>query len=892
MFEQTLPLEARRLKPAKRYSAMPTLRFLPRLRRLLAQTLCVLMLTALFAPAVYAGNGKKFFKEGQKFEVAKQWEKAAEQYAQAVNEDPANIEFQLCLQRALTNASIQAMKEGKLLEENSDFEGAYHAYRKAFNYDRTNELALAKMKEMLKKQGIEPNARGEATPFQRTAESKKSTPQMSTGSKYNLDTNFNDQPLKAIIEALAAKLRFNIIYESQAAQSLPSRKFSLNVRNMSAAKALEITFDANSLQFFPVDTRTLLVMTRNPNSPLAQKYEDSNVKAFYVRNAKLEEVKTVLNLLGPGMAQQVQAVPQANMLLVRASSENLKIIERMVAMVDRPQAEVLMDVNIYEINQGDLLKIGNQFATVTDTNPLGLDAFGGIGQRLPAGAILPSLGGPLGGALNLGLALPATTFSFLQNKSKAKLLATTQVRAFEGNEATVNIGDSIPIQVGNSNFNNTPGTGTGNNNNQPIYLGGYNQVQYRDVGLNISIKPRITEDVVQMEMKIESSSLGATNASTVLTPPINQRKINGVARVRDGETALTASVVRRQEATGTSGIPVLSLIPIVGRLFATPKQDKQATNIVITVTPHILRGGAVTDEELKAQFGPLDTVIGPSGLGFGRYLSLDEIVAIADAKEVSDAGVTETPVSGNKPKTDAPAMPPNISPTSNPIGTVPTVPASAPKTSPADGVVRPQAGSGKSDGGSEGIIGDGQQPVSLLPSSNGVTFNPTIPAGGSTTPTTPSAGGAAPVRVNPVPALLSVTPTARPQVGQTISVAAIVSGYSAKISAASVFLHYNPAVLRVVGVRDGGLLSPGNFQSGDNGGQVFANILLNGNPNGVPAAGQLAIFDFQVIAAGSADIRMEVIELRDPSNQFIAAIPSPAPQILAVAPQTAKREER
>lgn len=843
------------------------------------------MLTVLFAPAVYAGNGKKFFKEGQKFEVAKQWEKAAEQYAQAVNEDPANIEYNMCLQRALTNASIQAMKEGRLLEENSDFEGAYHAYRKAFNYDRTNELALAKMKEMLKKQGVEPNARGEATPFQRTAEKK--TPQASTGTRYNIDTAFNDQPLKGIIDSLAAKLRFNIIYETQAAQSMPSRKFSLNVKNMSAAKALEITFDANSLQFFPVDARTLLVMTRNPNSPLAQKYEDSNVKAFYVRNAKLEEVKTVLNLLGPGMAQQVQAVPQANMLLVRASSENLKIIERMVAMVDRPQAEVLMDVNIYEINQGDLLKIGNQFATVTDTNPLGLDAFGGIGPRVPANAVLPSLGGPLGGALNLGLALPSSTFSFLQSKNKAKLLATTQVRAFEGNEATVNIGDSIPIQVGNSNFNNTPGTG---GNNQPILVGGFNQVQYRDVGLNISIKPRITEDVVQMEMKIESSSLGATTASTVLTPPINQRKINGVARVRDGETALTASVVRRQEATGTRGIPVISMIPIIGRLFATPQQDKQATNIVITVTPHILRGGAVTDEELKAQFGPLDTVIGPGGLGYGRYLSLDEIVAIADAKEVSDAGVTETPVSGTKPKSDAPTLPPNMSPTSNPIGNVPTVPASAPKTS--DGIVRPQAGNGKSDEAGDGIIGDGQQPVSLLPSSNGVTFNPTVPSGNSGAPTTPATGGGNPVRVNPVPALLSVTPTARPQVGQTISVAAIVSGYSAKISAASVFLRYNPAVLRVVGVRDGGLLSPGNFQSGDNGGQVFANVLLNGNPNGVPAAGQIAIFDFQVIAPGPAEIRMDVIELRDPNNQFISSIPSPAPQILAVAPQTAKREER
>jgi general secretion pathway protein D len=863
------------------------------------------MLTVMFAPAVYAGNGKKFFKEGQKFEVAKQWEKAVEQYAQALSEDPGNIEYQMCYQRALTNASIQAMKEGKVLEASGDLEGAYYAFSKAFKYDPTNEIALAKMKEMLKKQGIESNVRGEASPFQRTAETKKPATPASTGPKYIIRQNFNTQPLEYIIQSLSEKLRFNIIYESNTLTSLPSRKYAISVKDISAAKALELVLDANNMQFFQVDTRTLLVMNRNPSAQLAQKYDDSNVKAFYIRNAKLEEVKTVLNLLGPGMAQQVQSVPQSNMLLVRASSENLKIIERMVMMVDRPQAEVLMDVNIYEINQGDLLQIGNQFNT---GDGLSLGQFGGFGRGpsslVPPGTIgkastvtgLPGLGTLLGGAAQIGLGLPQSTFSLLQSKNKAKLLATTQVRAFEGNEATVNIGDSIPIQIGNSNFNNT--TGTGNNTTQPVFLGGFNQVQYRDVGLNISIKPRITDDIVQMEMKIESSSLGATTTATQLTPPINQRKINGVARVKDGETALTASVVRRQEATGTSGIPVLSLIPIVGRLFATPKQDKQATNIVITVTPHILRGGALTEEELKAQFGPLDTVIGPSGLGYGRYLSIDEIVALADAKELSDAGVnSETPVSGGpKPKTDAPALPPTVTPTSNPIGSVPTVPASAPRnTSPTDGIVRPESG-GKSEGMSESAINpaDGQQPVSLLPSgSGGGSFNPT-PGNTSGTPSNPSTGGgaAAAPRTNPVPAILSVTPTARPQVGQTISVSAIVSSYAAKISSAAIYLHYNPAVLKVVGVRDGGLLSPGNFQSGDNGGQVFATALLVGNPNGISATGQVAIFDFQVIAPGPADIRMEVIELRGVDNQFIAAIPSPAPQILAVAPQTAKREER
>ncbi len=883
---------------------MPTLRSVPRFRRLLSQTLCVLMLTVMFAPAVYAGNGKKFFKAGEKFEIAKQWDKAAEQYAQALNEDPGNIEYQLRLQRALTNASILSVARGKQLEEQGDFEGAYHAYREGYSFDRTNEIALSKMKEMLKRQGIEANPRGEAVPFQRTAESKKPALPTSTGTRYNQDYTFYNQPLETIITNLCAKLRFNTIFERNTAQTIKSMNFTLNVKNISAAKALDLVLDANNLQFYKVDTRTFLIMTRNPSSPLAQKYDDSNVKTFYIRNAKLEEVKGVLNILGPGMAQQVQTIPQANMLVVRASAENLNIIERIVMMVDRPQAEVLMDVNIYEITQGDLLQIGNQF----DTSGVGLGSFGGIGRSpaslTPPGTIgkatssgFSSLGGLYGGALNLGLALPASTFSFLQSKNKAKLLAQTQVRAFEGNEASVNIGSSIPIQIGNSNpTQQQPGTGVGQ---QPIFLGGgFNQVQYRDVGLNISIKPRITDDVVQMEMNIESSSLGATASASQqnLTPPISQRKVKGVARVRDGETALTASVMRQNESNGVSGIPVLSFIPIIGRFFATPNQSKDATHIVITVTPHILRGGAITEEELKAQFGPLDTVIGPSGLQYGRFLSVDEIVAQADAAELREAAtLMENPVSnGPKPKVDAPGM--NVSPTSTPSnGTVPTIPASVPKSNNpgGDGIVRPDNGkSGGNDTATD--VSDGQS-VSLLPTTGGGgggVFNP------GTAPTTPAppTGSTPPAntnpRQNPVPALLSVTPTARPQVGQTITVAAIVSGYSSRISAASVFLHYNPAVLKVVGIRDGGLLSPGSFQSGDNGGQVFANVLLNNNPNGVPAAGQIAVFDFQVIAPGQADLRLDIIELRGTDNQFVAAVPNPAPLIVAFLPQTSKREER
>lgn len=886
----------------------PTSKLASRLRRAAALGLSTALLTVSMSPVVWAGNGKKYFKEGLKYEVVKQWDKAAELFAQALQEEPANVEYQLHLQRALFNASVLCAARARQMEEQGDYEGAYHAYREAYRYDQTNEVAFAKMKEMLKKQGIEATPTGEPSPYQRTAaeiaeaETRKAAELAAARQRYiGRWQGFINQPIETIIRTLCDKMRLNVVFESTTLQQMGNTRFTLDIKqDMTAGKALELVLDANGFQYFRVDTRTILIVKRGlgqfPNGgSLAQKYEDSLVKPFYIKNAKLEDVKQMLTLLGPAMAQQVVSVPQSNMLLVRSSGENLKIIERMINTVDRPQAEVVMDVNIYEVTQQEALQLGNQLATQPPTvsstdggtavrlTPPSAANLGGIGQ----GPLLrpASPAGVFSNTLGFGLGLPPSTITALQSRGLGRLISQVQVRAFEDKEGKVNIGQSVPIQIGNP-FPTVPGQP-----NPPgqIFFPGFNQVQYRDVGLNISVKPHITDDIVQMDIAIETSTVPPDAGGANLTPTISQRKVSGVARVRDGYTALAASVMRMDDTDSRTGLPIISFIPVIGRLFSTPSRNKQATHIVITITPHIVRGGAVTEEELKTAFGPLDVSVGVGGLSYGRFLTIDEIVAEADREEMREANqLRETPVTSQpseKPLGAPAAAPPvgdgggrfTISAPAT-AATPPTAPAAAPgvlsrtENGSFGGTIQMQPESGVVQAGVAGAA-----PVTATPTTATTaaqpTFNPNDP--NSPVPLRPSSGG-------PVRSLLMVSPSLRPVVGQMISVSVILNSEATNISAASIFLHYNQAVLKLVGIRDGGVLAPGSFQTGDNGGQAFATALVSSGMNGGrPANGPVAVFDFQVIAPGNADVRLDVIDLRGLTNELIPVIPSPAPPVIA-----------
>jgi general secretion pathway protein D len=295
--------------------------------------------------------------------------------------------------------------------------------------------------------------------------------------------------------------------------------------------------------------------------------------------------------------------PTTNSITVRDTPENIRIISSLLKGIDKDRAEVVMDVSIYEISRSDLLQIGNQLGSQTSLGNLGGLQSGsfllGGGRQLAgaaAGSVLPLSTG-------VGLLIPSSTISLFQSKSNTRLLFSTQVHAFDDEKSSTRVGSKVPVQTASVYNGLVSPTTNGQNNgatgavaNNIFGAGGYPVIQYEDVGLNLDFKPKVYPNKdVQVSMTIESKDEAA--GPDPLTPIFTQRKIDGVARIPDGKTMLIASIAQNRQTDGRQGLPLVGLVPILGRLFTTPTKNNSQSDIVITMTPRVLRAPEILPED-------------------------------------------------------------------------------------------------------------------------------------------------------------------------------------------------------------------------------------------------------------------------------------------------------
>lgn len=845
----------------------------------------LILIFGLTSSMVWASGGSKYFKKAQKYEVAEQWDLAAEQYALALNEEPGNTEYKLYLIRSLTKASSMCMERGKILAEQQDYEGAYQAYRQAYSYDNTNELAVARMRDMLKKQGVsmdKTNLPGDdGAAIRPTSEQSQKTviaPHKFPVGKYE----FRDVSVQNIIRSLAGQSNLNVLFEDGIAKLVETKKTNFDIKGVSAPKAMELFLNIQKLGFALVDRRTIIIFPEALAN--RQKYEELSIKTFYVKNTVLEDAKMAIQtMIGPTM--KMVALKQLNALVVRDTPENLKLVEAMLHTVDKAQSEVVMDVNLYEVDDTAALQIGNQLNISPGDKKAGLDGgLGGFGQNALRGAIATggAFGAPFGGAI----AAPPSVISFLQSKSKSKLVASVQLRAFENEAATVNLGSRVPVSTatlpsGGTIVNNTPttgtGTGTGTGTTQTVQPQfntglGFQQFQYVDVGLNIELTPNVVNGYVQMKMNIESTGVDQAATNNVGgNPTFTQRKVKSVARIKESETGIVTSVMRMDKSDGRAGVPFISFLPIIGRLVSTPKQSSMATNVVVTITPHVLRTPDVTEEDKNLTIGPNGTVN-----SFGVTVSLEDLINRADQadfeEQLSNKEATTPPQNQNQATPANPNNGTTIVPTgirgNVPIpggltGTVPSNPPVNPTKQPGD-VSQKAPNPGPSE--------------ATLPKAP----NPTPTPEPAPVPQ-PAIGDQSPAQVNVFVRVLNP----QVQVGQTGLIALILASNSpnALVSAANFTLRFNPNTIKITSVHDGGLMGQGGQQVDFNNSQAGDFVTINASRisgTGVATNGQFALIYFEGVGEGNADLSLSDSNLISPSGQQLTGIPTTSTiQVLA-----------
>ncbi|HSK62514.1 MAG TPA: secretin N-terminal domain-containing protein, partial [Pyrinomonadaceae bacterium] len=684
----------------------------------------VLALSLLSLPmTAFAKKGEKNFKRGMQYERAQQWDKAAQEFTLAVAADPSNMEYQLHFRRASFNASQTYMQQGRSLAERGDYVGAYNAFRQAYGYDAVNELAVSEMERMLRLQAVKEGRSPSSGSDNGNGNGVRGTGDVPDGGTM---TPANGQAqeflspreqqlriinytgdLKALIRSLAEQLSLNVIFDRQSFTQ--SRPIDINLKDVTTAQALDYVFLQEGLFFQKLSRRTILVadQARRPQ------YQQLVLRTFYLSNMKPADARTLVQQAIPPSVGRPQTIvvpdDATNSLTVRDTAENVRLIGELLKSVDKDRAEVVMDVNIYEVSKNDLLQFGNQIGTTIDQGIGGAGGFtlltdnGVVNSGAGAGVNLGALVGGVPTALAAALVIPPSVLRAFRSKDNTKLIASTQVHAFNGEESQARIGQRVPVQTAQA-FpfgvqTGTPVPGTGG-----FPSGGFPVINYEPTGLTLKFTPQVFPNLdVQVKMNIEQKDvLGAAT----LTPTFTERTMTGTARIQNNRTMMLASISTDVETRGRRGIAFLGGLPLIGRLFTAPTRDLRQVDIVISVTPRVLRAPNVTprDEEMR----PSGTLQSPT------TGSLAEMIRDAD-REDQIAAARALP---RNPTIQLPDAPLEVA---KPVNTVAAAPANTASTQPNAGATQTNT------------VAANTAPVNAAPAANNV---PAGPANASPPPAT------------------------------------------------------------------------------------------------------------------------------------------------------------
>jgi general secretion pathway protein D len=569
-------------------------------------TSIVLVLSLLLWPiTALAKKGDKNFRRGMDYEYAQQWDKAAQEFTLALAADPSNMEYQLHFRRASFNASQHYMQQGRTLAEEGDFVGAFNSFRQAYGYDPVNELAVSEMDRMLRLQGVKEGRATQVAQGDGGGTGTPSAPASGTRPEDFIEPRAEqlrvityNGDLKAFIRTLAEQLNLNVIFDRTSFAQ--ARTIDINLRDMTTAQALDSIFLQEGLFFQKISRRTILVAD---NSRRGQ-YQQLVLRTFFLSNMKPTDARTlVTQAIPPSVGRPATIVvpdDATNSLTVRDTAENVRLIGDLLHSIDKDRAEVVMDVSIYEVSKTDMMQLGNQIGTPGSNGTFSIGSSPGF-SLLTDNAVVNAgrgvnLGAIVGGiptALAAALVIPPSVLTAFYSKGNTKLIASTQVHAFNGEESTARIGQRVPVQTavaypfGVQTGQPPPGS--------TIPTGGTPVISYEPTGLTLKFTPQVFPNLdVQVKMNIESKDV--FGAST-LTPTFTERTITGTARVQNNRTMMLASVSTDVESQGRKGLPVLGGLPWLGRLFTSPTHDDRQIDIVISVTPRVLRAPAVTPDD-------------------------------------------------------------------------------------------------------------------------------------------------------------------------------------------------------------------------------------------------------------------------------------------------------
>ena len=516
---------------------------------------------------------------------------------------PDSAAYRIALQRAQLTASRIHFDKGRELETKGDLEGAIGEFQKAAALDPSNRRATEKASELEQKLRARAEAARPKPQIEQMKERAKQAtePLLNPASRQPLFFKFAANiAVRQILDILGQASGINVVFESTFADT--TTKSAIDLDGVTLEQALNVVMTANNLFYKVLNPKSILVI---PDTPQARiRTEDQVIQTFPLSHADAMTMQTLLNGLLVAQTQQAsrpQIMPNkdSNSITIRGSASMVAIAGRIIENNDKPHAEVVIDVEILEVNRTRVkwsglnlsnFQIGLQFSP--EGPPGGSSTTTGTTTANPSGSFnLNSVAHGINTADFYG-SIPSAVVKFLESDSQTKLIAKPSLRGTEGKKLTANLGDQIPV----------PSTTV-----QPLVSGGaginpFTSFAYKDVGVNVEVTPRVSlDDDIVLELTVESSTKGSdVNVAGQNLPSFGSRKVTTTMRLHDGESNLLAGLLRDDERKSLVGFPGGIHVPIIEDLFSANDSQIAQTDIVMLLTPHIIRTQEITERNLQA----------------------------------------------------------------------------------------------------------------------------------------------------------------------------------------------------------------------------------------------------------------------------------------------------
>ncbi|KQV45527.1 secretin N-terminal domain-containing protein [Duganella sp. Root336D2] len=385
---------------------------------------------------------------------------------------------------------------------------------------------------------------------------------LSKAYKTPITIEFREAPLKQVFDIISRRSGLNFIFDKDVKSDA---RTTIMLKNSTVESAIYFLLMTNQLEQQVMDANTILVY---PNTAAKLKeYQETVVRTFYLSNA---EAKTVANTLKTILkSRDVVADEKLNLVILRDSADAVKLAEKIIATQDQAEPEVMLDVEILEVKRSRLMKLG-----VDWPNQVGLSVLGSA--RDATKLTLRDLDNI--NRDNIGVSALATTLNIKKTDGDTNLLASPRIRVRNKEKAKVVIGEKVPV------ITTTISPGTGGFASE--------SVSYVDVGLTLNAEPIIyLNNEVGIRIALEVSNLidRVTTASGTTAYQIGTRQASTFLQLKDGENQVLAGLINSEERSTGNRVPGLGDLPILGRLFGTQTDDKQKTEIVLSITPHLVR---------------------------------------------------------------------------------------------------------------------------------------------------------------------------------------------------------------------------------------------------------------------------------------------------------------